>query len=262
MSILTGKMKTINMKQKISLMALVLISALSFTSCNKEQNNAGSKASSTLSLKMQALNKSVSLPVSDTGLKSATVTTAVVVWDKATMLVSKINFEAEMKSVLTGRDSLTIAYSWRGPRTMDMFDLTASIGTIILPAGTYEKISLKVNSEKEDANGQPLVFFSGNYTNAAGTVLPISISVSDPVSFKTAQKNDTIVAGVAITLSSTVEIYLDQLLLKVDISALDKATLTAGKIVISATSNRDLYLLIMQNLSKDHGCKYEHQHHD
>ncbi len=248
------------MKQKISLMALVVIFALSFTSCNKDSQDNSSTKSSVLNFKMQAVNKSVSLPVSATGLKSASTTTAVIVWDKATMLVSKVKFEAEMKSVLTGHDSLSITYSWRGPKTIDLLDMTSSIGSIDLPAGTYDKVSLKVNSEKEDASGLPLVYLSGIYTNAAGVALPIVLSVSDPVSFKTVEKGDTIVAGVAIDLSSTIEIYLDQLLLLVDISALDNATLTDGKLVISAASNSALYLKIMMNLKKDHGWK--HEHHD
>lgn len=245
------------MKQKISLIALVIIFAISFTSCNKDSQDSDSTKSSALSFKMQAINKSVALPVSDSGLKSASVTSATVVWDKATMLVSKVKFEAEMKSVLTGRDSLEIEYSWRGPKTIDLFDLTSTIGSIVLPAGTYDKISLNVKSEKEDANGLPLVYLSGNYTNVAGVIVPIVVSVSDPISFKTVQKGDTIVAGVAADLSSTIEIYLDQLMLKVDIAALDNATLTDGKLVISATLNKDLYETIMDNLKKDHRCKHE-----
>ena len=63
------------MKQKISLMALVVIFAISFTSCNKDSENPGT-TSSELNFKMQAINKSVSLPVSASGLKSATVTSA------------------------------------------------------------------------------------------------------------------------------------------------------------------------------------------
>lgn len=242
-------------------MALVVIFVLSFTSCKKDSTDADSKTTSAFSFKMHAINKSIALPVSDSGLKSASATSATVVWNKATMLVSKVKFEAEMKSVLTGKDSLEIEYSWRGPRTIDLFDFTSTIGLIVLPAGTYEKISLKVNSEKEDANGLPLVYLSGIYTNVAGTTLPIVISVSDPISFKTKQKGDTIIAGVAADLSSTIEIYLDQLMLHVDIAALDKATLTDGKLVISATLNKDLYETIIDNLKKDHrykhGDKYE-----
>jgi hypothetical protein len=92
--------------------------------------------------------------------------------------------------------------------------------------------------------------------------MPIVISVSDPVSFKTVEKGDTIIAGVATDLSSTIEIYLDKLMLKIDLTALDNATLTDGKLMISATLNKDLYHLIMENLTKDHGCKYEDHHED
>lgn len=250
------------MKHKISLMALVIIFVLPFTSCNKDLTDADSKTSSAFSFKMHAINKSVTLPVSATGLKSASVNTATVVWNEATMLVSKVKFEAEIKSVVTGEDSLTIEYSWRGPRTIDLFDLSSTIGSIVLPAGMYEKVSLKVNSEKEDANGLPLVYLSGNYTDAAGIVLPIVISVSDPISFKTEQKNDTIISGITTDLSSNIEIYLDQLMLQVDIAELDNATLTDGKLVISATVNKDLYETILDNLKKDHRCKHEDHHDD
>lgn len=249
------------MKQKISLLALVVISVLSFTSCTKDSQE-NTHSTSALTFKMQALNKSTSLPVSETGLKSASVNTANVVWDKATMLVSKVKFEAEMKSVLTGKDSLTIEYSWRGPRTINLFDFASTIGSIVLPVGIYEEISLKVNSEKEDANGLPLVFLSGIYTNGAGTALPIVISVSDPISFKTEQKGDTIIAGTVTDISSTIEIYLDQLMLQVDIAELDNATLTDGKLMISATLNKDIYETFINNLRKDHRSKHDDHHGD
>jgi hypothetical protein len=91
--------------------------------------------------------------------------------------------------------------------------------------------------------------------------MPLVISVTDPISFKTVQKADTIVSGGAADFTSTIQLYLDQLLLKVDPSLLDNATLTNGTLEISATSNSQLYLLIMQNLRKDHHCENEHHHH-
>jgi hypothetical protein len=114
-----------------------------------------------------------------------------------------------------------------------------------------------------DSNGHPLFYLSGMYTNNAGTVIPLVISVTDPVSFKTEQRDDTIVSGGATDFTSTIQLYLDQLLLKVDPAWLDNAVLTNGTLVISATSNSQLYLLILQNLRKDHHCESEHhQHHD
>jgi len=113
-----------------------------------------------------------------------------------------------------------------------------------------------------DANGQPLFYLSGNYTNAGGTIIPLVISVTDPISFKTVQIVDAFVSGGTTDFTSTIQLYLDQLLLKVDPALLDNATLTNGTLEISSTSNSQLYQLIMQNLSKDHHCESEHhQHH-
>ena len=250
------------MKTKTALLILTVVTAASISACKKD-TQVNSNSPSNLSFKMQGINRNVALPVTESGLKSASAITASVVWDTARMIVSKVSFEAEMRSTLTKEDSIEIEYSWRGPQTINLFDLSATIGSIMLPAGAYEKISLKVNSEKMDANGHPLFYLSGKYTNAAGTVIPLVISVTDPVSFKTEQKDDSIVSGGATDFTSTIQLYLDQLLLKVDPALLDNAVLTNGTLVISATSNSQLYLLILQNLRKDHHCESEHhQHHD
>ncbi len=250
------------MKTRIALLVLTVVIAASISACKKD-SQVNPNSPSALSLKMQALNRSVTLPVTANGLKSSSAATSSVVWDTATIIVSKVSFEAEMNSMNSNRDSIEISYAWRGPQTINLFDLSALVGSITLPAGTYEKISLKVNSEKSDANGKPLFYLSGNYTNTAGTVMPIIISVNDPISFKTVQKSDTIVSGGATDFTSTIQIYLDQLLLNIDPASLDNATLTNGTIMITATSNRQLYQMIMQNLGKDHHCQHEHhEHHD
>jgi hypothetical protein len=249
-------------KTKTALLILTVVIAASISACKKDAQ-VNSNSPSTLSFKMQGINRNVSLPVVESGLKSASATTASVVWDSASMIISKVSFEAEMRSAITKEDSLEIEYSWRGPQTINLFDLSATIGSITLPAGTYEKVSLKVNSEKMDSNGHPLFYLSGMYTNSAGTVIPLVISVTDPVSFKAVQKDDTIVSGGATDFTSTIQLYLDQLLLKVDPAWLDNAALTNGTLVISATSNSQLYFLILQNLRRDHHCESErHQHHD
>ncbi len=245
-------------KTKTALLIATIVIVAGITACQKDAQ-VNSNSPSALSFKISALNKNVSLPVTTNGLKS-TSATASVVWDSASMIVSKVMFEAEMKSVLSNRDSIEIEYSWRGPQIINLFDLSSTIGSITLPTGTYEKISLKVSSEKSDANGQALFYLSGIYTNAENISTPLVISVTDAISFKTEQRSDTIVSGGATDFTSTIQLYLDQLLLNVDPAVLANATLTNGILVISATSNHQLYWLIMQNLMKDHGCEHEHHH--
>jgi uncharacterized lipoprotein YajG len=248
-------------KTKTALLILTVVIAASISACKKD-SQVNPNSPSTLNLKMQGINRNVALPVTASGLKSTSAVTALVVWDSASMIVSKVSFEAEMRSTLTKEDSIEIEYSWRGPQTINLFDLSATIGSIVLPAGTYEKISLKVNSEKMDANGHALFYLAGRYTNAAGKVISLVISVNDPVSFKTVQREDTIVSGGATDFTNTIQLYLDQLLLKVDPALLDNAALTNGTLEISATSNSQLYWLILQNLRRDHHCESEHHHHN
>jgi hypothetical protein len=253
--------KSRQVKTKTALLILTVVIAGSITACKKD-SQINPNSPSTLNLKMQGLNRNVSLPVTESGIKSTSVTTASVVWDSARIIVSKVSFQAEMRSTLTREDSIEIEYSWKGPQTINLFDLSATIGSIVLPAGTYEKVSLKVNSEKMDANGHPLFYLSGKYTNAAGTIIPLVISVTDPISFKAVQKEDSIVSGSAIDFTSTIQLYLDQILLKVDPASLDNAALSNGILEISATYNSQLYWQILQNLRRDHHCESEHHHHN
>ncbi|NVO20619.1 MAG: hypothetical protein HXX13_13040 [Bacteroidetes bacterium] len=248
------------MKSKISLLTIAVIISIAFSSCKKDNQDQSSSGPSALNLKMEALNTTVSLPVQENGLKSAT-SNATISWDSAYMLVSRIKFEAEIESQVHHRDSVEIEYSWRGPLMLNLLDPSSVIGTITLPEGTYDKISLKVMSEREDANGQPLFFLSGNYNDSLGVVTPIVVSVTDPIAFKTDQTDDTIATGTSIDYTSTIQLYLDQLFLNIDPATLSSATLTNGVLVISATSNKKIYHFILHNLGHNHKCHHEHHHH-
>jgi hypothetical protein len=250
------------MKSNLCLLVITIVTFTVMTSCKKDtQDTSGSAASSDLSFAIQAQNKSFTLPVGGYGLKSTSSTSALITLDSARMLVSRIKFEAEIEGNQSHHDSLEIEYSWRGPRIVDLFDLGSTIGTITLPAGTYDKISLSVSSERGDVNGEPLLYLSGTYTNAAGTLVPVALSVSDPISFKTVMLGDTITAGSFTDFTSTVDLYLDELFSQVDVSVLDNATLTNGVLLISADVNTELYRTILHNLGKDRHCRFEHHSH-
>jgi hypothetical protein len=248
------------MKTKTALLILTTALAVSMSACKKDAQ-VDPNSPSVLNFKIQGLNSKVTLPVQSDGLKSSSTITSSIVWDSASMIVSKVSFEAEMKSFITGKDSIEIEYSWRGPQIINLFDLSATIGSISLPAGTYKKISLKVKSEKSDANGLPQFYLSGIYTNGAGNSVPLVFMVTDPISFKTVQKGDTIASGGAIEFTSTIQLYFDQLLLNVDPALLDNAILTNGILAITSNSNSQLYHLLLENLRLDHNCENEHHEH-
>jgi hypothetical protein len=244
------------MKREIGFTAFLALVTLGFMSCQKDDlNNTGP---STLGVKIQAMNKSYSLPVEPAGIKSAAVNTASVTWDTVQLVVSKISFEAELKSLVNHHDSIEISYKWSGPRVINLLDDKLTLGNFTLQPGFYDEIELKVTGSKADANKKPVFFMYGQFTSSSNAKLPVALKVYEDVQFKT-EKESVEVTEESIDITSYIQLYLDQLMAGIEPSALDNATLTKGVIVISADSNREIYRAVMRNLVKDHHCLYEHK---
>ena len=241
-------------KQKV--LAIVLaISTLSFIACQKETGITESGPSS-LKVKIQALNKSYTLPVS--GNKSAMAGTSMITWDTAQMVVSNLKFDAELKSMVTHRDSIEISYKWSGPVLADLMDSTLSFGNFILQPGFYDEIEIKVNGNRQDAGDNPVFYLHGIYSKDTTTV-PVMVKVYENVAFKT--KKDSIeVTGDAVDFTSYIQLFLDELMTGVDPAEFDNARLTDGVIEISAMKNRDIYRAIMHNLIRDHHTYFHFWH--
>lgn len=245
------------MKMKIIIPALLITLAAGFTACQKDSNSTS--GNSTLEFKLQALNKSYSLPVSATGTKSAAATSAAITWDTAQMVVSRVKYEAELKSTTTHHDSIKIEYEWKGPQLVDLLNAATVLGNYMLLPGNYDEVELKVHGFKKDAGGNPVFYLNGSYTNSSSITIPISFKVYEDVMFKTEKDSVEVTADNSV-FTSTILLYLDQLLVGIDPIVLDNATLTNGAIVISADSNFVLYQIIMRNLHKDHHNEHRHHH--
>jgi hypothetical protein len=245
--------------KRVGLVISVILIALTtgFYACQKD--NANSLGNSTLGIKIQALNKSYSLPVIGTGLKSASVASASIAWDSARMVVSKVIFEAELKSLVSHRDSIEIDYKWNGPQEIDLFDTNIILGRFTLEPGFYDEIELKVEGNKQDTGVKPVFYLHGIYNKDATTAVPIRVWVKENVLFKTEKDSVEITVDDPI-FSSIIQLYLDKLMADVQVSALDNATLTNGIIIISENSNKELYRIIVRNLIKNHGCKFKKDH--
>ncbi len=240
------KMKA--MKRERLIAVILVFSMLGFTACQKETTSVTQKGPSSLQIKIQTLNKSYSLPVSET--KSAMGGTSMITWDSAQMVVSNVKFDAELKSMVTHRDSIEISYKWTGPVVTDLMDTSISFGNFVLQPGFYDQVEIKVNGNHHDAGDQPVFYMHGMYSKDT-TTIPVMVKVFEDVSFKT-EKDSVDVTDEAVDFTSYIQLYLDQLMAGVDPSAFDNATLTDGMIVISAEKNRDLYRIFMHNLGHDH----------
>jgi hypothetical protein len=239
---------------------LLIAMALGFFACKKDNPVGSTATNSTLGIKLQALNKSFSLPVSNNGTKSSSAITATITWDTARMVVSRIKYEAEMKSVVTHRDSIKIAYEWNGPQEVNLFDTNITLGNFILQPGHYDEIELKVDGNKQDAGINPVFYLHGLYAGNDSSVFPVIVTVNESVMFKTEKDSVEVAVADNSAFNSIIQLYLDQLMADILPSALDSAVLTNGAIVISADSNIDLYRIIMRNLRKNHHCEHGHHH--
>ena len=243
------------MKKEIVFTVLSILAIIGFTSCQKE--DLGTKGPSSLGVKIEALNKNYALPVS-TGTKSAVATGASIAWDTVRLVVSKIEFEAELKSLSTHRDSIEIGYKWSGPMVANLLDDKLVLGNFVLQPGFYDEIELKVSGYKQDAGKNPVFFMYGNYTNAQNSKIPVAIRVYNDVQFKT-EKDSVTVSEESVDITSYIQVYLDKLMEGINPAALDNAKLTNGVIVISTDSNREIYYTVLGNLLKNHHCYYEHK---
>lgn len=242
------------MKKRTLLINAFIAITISFFACQK--NDLGNLGPSTLGVKIEALNKSYSLPV--TGTKSALDGSAAIEWDSAHLMVSNIKFEAELKSLVSHRDSIEISFKWTGPQLANLLKPDVTFGNFLLQPGFYDEIEITVKGEKQDAKDIPVFYLHGSFTGSTAT-LPVEVIVNQDVTFKSEQDSVEITEE-SIDVTSYIQLYLDELMEQVKPSDLDNAKLTDGVIIISAESNRDIYNTIFHNLAKDRHCYYEHKY--
>ncbi len=243
------------MRRTKSFFLSLAAAAAILASCQKTDSPAN--GDSELGVQLRAVNPSFALKSGFT--KSAAIESDSISWDTAQLIVSSIKFEAELKSLTTGRDSIEIEYKWHGPEWVDLLDSGLTLGNFVLAPGTYDEIELTVSGDAEDAGDEPVFFLSGTYKSPGGS-WPIVVKVTRDVRFKTEKENVEITEeGVDVT--SVIKLYLDELMNDVDPSDLDNARLTDGVILISAERNPEIYHTIFGNLQRDCRTEYWHKEH-
>lgn len=244
------------MKRQIIFILFFTVMTVVFFSC--ETDDFDNSGPTTLEVQIEALNKSYSLPVNGSVNKSAFTATTSVEWDSAHLMVSSVKFEAELKSLITHRDSIEISYKWTGPQMADLLNPEIAFGNFILQSGFYDEIEITVKGEKEDATDMPVFYMHGMYTGSTAT-LPVEVLVYEDITFKT-EKDSVEVTEENMEIISYIQLYLDELMEQVNPDDLDNSRLANGVIVISSKSNRDIYSTIMRNLVKDQHCYHQHDY--
>lgn len=244
---------------RLGFYAGVIALALGFSACQKNNSGSPASGSSALGVRIQAFNKSFAMPVSAVGLKSASLAKDSMKWDSARMIVSSLNFEASLKKLKSHHDSISVSYKWNGPTEINLLDSNITIGNFSLQPGFYDEIELRVDGLKGDAGTKPVFYLHGIYSKSDTANIPVVVRVNENVMFKT-EKDSVEITAADPVFSSVIQLYLDQLMSDIQLSALNKATLTNGTIVISANSNKEIYRIIMRNLGKNHHARHFRGH--
>jgi len=190
-------------------------------------------------------------------LKAANTTTGVaqkstaantIQWTAGFANPKLIKFEAK-------QNGTEIEFKSSAATQIDLFSPIAAVfGNFTLPAGTYNEVELKVQLDKNGSN--PALQLTGVFTNSANAPVPVSFVVADFVEIKTEANNVTVDSS---TFTAVTTLDLSAFTTGITQTMLQNAQLINGTIVISASSNKDIYQAILNNLtSKHHHCEVEH----
>ncbi len=143
-------------------------------------------------------------------------------------------------------DSSSVEFASTPNINIDLFGML-NITSVAIPKGTYRNVQFKM--ELHDIGGKPQLHLEGTYT-AAGISTPISFDASSTL-FISAAKDSIVIDANTSNYTAITTVGLGTLTSGVTEADLKAADRTAGKIVISASSNILVYNKIIANLAKN-----------
>ncbi len=232
------------MKNLIMFGMTVLGSILILSSCEKDDASGSGK----LSYKVKPANFTGSIGTSGSasGLIVGINSNSSLTWTSGSLFISEIDFEAKSKNN-------SIEYELKQPVTVDLFNLSPVLGSITIPDGTYDEVELKLELKKSTSN-TPLTL-KGTYTDANAAKIPVEFYFNEDFEVEV-EAEDLVVKGTNNYLG-LINVQLNRFMTNVISTDLSSATKTGGVIVISSTSNMNLYAKLKANLNAFADCDFD-----
>jgi hypothetical protein len=185
------------------------------------------------------------------GLSTSATSTASISWTSGVANVSGFKLEAKKKGT-------EVEISSRNLTSIDLFSTTPTTISTAIDTGTYREIELRVLFTKSTTATIPLTL-KGNYTSTTGMVTPIEFDFNDDAVIKVEAENITVDGKTDVATIAKLDVT--KLVNGFAASILDSAVRTNGAIVISSTSNTNIYNFIKANIV---GCGRfgGFEHHD
>jgi hypothetical protein len=211
-----------------TLLFATLVIGLSLSSC-KKNNQDGS-----IHYQLKATNPTASFRKATTGSTTAARLNGTLTWNSGFVNATEIKFEAKY-------NSSEIEYKSKAQQRIDLFSSLSALGSITLPPGAYKEVEFKI--ETTPASNEPSLELRGTYNG-----IPVILRVDNAFEFK-AEKE-----GVDITESNgyTAVTNLNLALLTQGITDADltNAVQTNGQVIISTTSNSNLFAKLLDSLGE------------
>ncbi len=239
-----------SLKKSIKYPVILYIAVLSFYGCKKNGVAPSTTVSaSKVAFGVQTVNSVAILPASTNTITVNSLTTVPqITWTAGIANITKFKFEAKRAGVEREFETSNLM-------NVDLFALSPSLVTTTIDTGTYKEIEIKlVLTQSADTTALPLKL-TGSFTNSQGVAIPVELDLNANLEIKAEAQN--VVVSAAQSLQTIFLLHLDKISAGITASDLNSAVQTAGKIIISSTSNANLFNKILQNVSNIGDSKFE-----
>ena len=208
-------------------------------SCKKSSSD-GATADSTMQFQLKAANPLVTVNrLNGNGS---------ILWTSGSATASGVKLEARQDGLERELKSSRI-------QQIDLFaSVMVNLGDFVIPVGTYTEVEFKIELNQNGSN--PALELNGQYTSGTGVVTPVVFSLNGLFELKAEQANVVVTGNSSIAALTTLD--LSFVSNGITQTILNGASITAGKIVISASSNINIYNIITNNLLEFHHVDVSH----
>jgi len=230
------------MKSSQLLLCAVATAQIFFSSCKKSNDLTTNSSTSGINYELKTTNTIATINQRTLNPQSGTLT-----WTSGFGSASLIKFEAKT-------NSKEVEFKSKSLQRVDLFTaITGRLGSITLPAGNYNEVEFKIVFNKNSSDAA--LELNGQYSNA-GINIPVVFKVDTELELKAEKENVIISDNNSYKALTTIDLSL--LTKNITEAMLKNAQLTNRQLVISATSNANIYAIIVSTLNNLHSCEFEH----
>jgi hypothetical protein len=229
--------------------AIIVMMALGFFGCKKNGVAPSVANAPKIVFGLQSTNAAAILPASTAGVQVNTVSTPPqIMWTAGMANITKFKFEAKRAGIEREFESTHLM-------NVDLFALSPSLISTPIDTGTYKEIEVKVElTQSADTSALPLKLM-GTFTNSQNVAIPVELDLNANMEIKAEAKD--VVVSASQNLQTIFLLNLNKISTGITGSDLGAATQTGGVIIISSTSNVNLFNIILQNVSNIGDTKME-----